>query len=66
MSWELFLQHDRFRKQAVVDRLLSSISLVPAEHHAIWKQLIDDHQHHIADIDAMTDRQKKGAKIIRP
>jgi hypothetical protein len=63
ICWELFLQQDRYRKQAIVERLLFSISLVPAKHRAIWQQLIDDHQHHIADIDEMTERQKKGAAI---
>jgi hypothetical protein len=61
MTWETFLQNDRVRKQAIVERLQSSISIVPAKHHAIWQQLLDDHQNHIADIDAMKERQKKGA-----
>jgi hypothetical protein len=61
MNWEVFLQHDRIRKQAVFEHLQSSISLVPEKHRAIWKQLMDDHQQHIVDIDAMIQREKRGA-----
>jgi hypothetical protein len=52
MDWEKFLEADRAMKAAIVDTLLSGKVPVLEAHQAICRQLITEHQRHIADIDA--------------
>lgn len=57
MTWEQFLQGERARKAALVQHLLSGAPIAP-DHQAISQQLIAEHRHDIAEIDAMTPHVK--------
>jgi copper oxidase (laccase) domain-containing protein len=57
MDWKQFLEADRAMKAAIVEALSSGEVPVLGAHQAICRQMITEHQRHIADIDAM-DRDR--------
>ena len=57
MGWKEFLRAEKARKRAFVDQLLSSTA-IPASARPLWRQLIEEQQQHIREIDQILDGGK--------